>query len=183
MTFRTRVAVRIRTLLGAAMVAVAGGCASLAPSIPVAATPGVLERLSGDWRGEYIGDHDHARQGTIAFKLTAGEDHAHGTVVMTPAGLGRPLQPYRGDELTTPSQWRAEHNRVLAIRFVNADDDTLNGVLEPYWDPDRQTRASTTFRGRLTGNIIEGTFTTTYANGIAETGGRWKVRRTRSWRE
>jgi hypothetical protein len=162
----------VRTLPAAAALTVAMGCASLAPPFPVYATPGDLERLSGDWRGEYIGDHDHGRQGTIALRLMAGENHAHGTIVMIPAGLDQ-----------HPPASRAHFDRVLAIRFVTASDDTLSGAVEPYWDPDRRTRAFSTFRGRLTGDTIEGIFNTKYDSGFPETTGWWKVRRTRSERE
>jgi len=156
--------VPIRAWPGVAFLAVALGCASLAP-VPVSGTPGAMELLSGDWRGEYAGDPDHGRHGTIAFTLVAGEDHAHGTVVMTPAGFDEPLRP------------ESPHYQALAIRFVRAAGDTLSGVLEPYWDPDRRTRASATFRGVLKNRTIEGTFTVAYANGQPETGGWWNVRR------
>jgi hypothetical protein len=126
-----------------------------------------------------VGDRDHARHGTIAFTLVAGEDHAHGTIVMVPAGVGRPFQPYRGDELTLSPPQLAQRQQLLEIQFVNAADNTVNGVVTPYWDPDRRTRASATFIGQLTGGSIEGTFTATYANGDPPTTGRWTVKRTR----
>jgi len=176
-------AVRFRTMLGISSFVfvsswVAASCAFVAPRIEVAGTRGDLERLSGEWRGEYIGDRDHGRRGTIVFKLVAGEDHAHGDVVMIPEGRDRPYQRYQGDE-QRPAPDLTPRSRVLEIRFVNALDDTVTGVLEPYWDPDRRTRASATFHGQLRDHTIEGRFTTTYANGDADTGGRWHVERQR----
>jgi hypothetical protein len=165
-------------LSGLSMLIVAPGCASVAPSFPVHGAPGQVERLSGDWRGEYTGDHDHVRHGTIAFSLMAGEEHAHGTVVMIPAGLDRPYQPYQGDELSEPERVARRH-RVLAVQFVNAAGGAVTGVIAPYWDPDRRTRASATFQGLFVDDAIEGTFTTTYDSGIPPTGGRWIVRRVR----
>ena len=170
---------QLHTALSVSALVFLAGCTFMAPRIEVAGTPGDLERLSGEWRGEYIGDRDHGRRGTIVFKLVAGENHAHGDVVMIPEGRTQPYQRYQGDEQRAPAQEVAQRSRVLEIRFVNALDDTVSGVLEPYWDPDRRTRASATFRGQLKHNTIEGAFTTTYANGDADTGGRWHVRRTK----
>lgn len=167
----------MRILLGALTLAIAIGCASLAPSFPVNASRGDLERLTGDWRGEYVGDRDHARHGSIAFKLVAGENHAHGTVVMTPAGFDRPYQPYQGNDLTKPPREDGLQTGVLTIRFVNASDDTVSRAIAPYWDPDRRTQASAAFRGHFSKDTIEGTFTTTYADGTPTTGGRWRVNR------
>lgn len=50
--------------------------------------------------------------------------------------------------------------QVLTIQFVHAFDGTVDGRLEPYWDPDCQCEAVTTFRGRLIGDRLEGTFST-----------------------
>ena len=67
----------------------------------------------------------------------------------------------------------------LSRSILPSERKLLSGVVAPYWDPDRRSRASATFSGQLTGDTIEGTFTTTYANGDPQTGGRWHVRRTR----
>ena len=169
----------VRTLLGGLALLLSWSCAAIAPSIRMTGTARDLERLSGEWRGEYVGDHDHRRRGTIAFKLIAGEDHAHGEVQMVPEGLDRPYQRYQGSDSGAIRQEPAHGSPVLTIRFVAIEEDTVEGVLDPYWDPDRLTNASATFHGWLRDNVIEGTFTTTYANGVAATGGRWKVVRGR----
>ena len=148
--------------------------AYLAPSIQMYGTPGDLERLAGEWSGEYTGDRAHVRRGTIMFKLVAGERVAHGDVRMTPDGVDRPSQRYSEDEKRLPRE-REHGSRVLTIRFVNAMDGVVNGELDPYWDPDRKTQASATFRGRMADEVIEGTFITRYANGSAERGGRWRA--------
>jgi len=179
MSTRIFLGVSFRVLLGAPMLAGLFGCASLAPQFPVDGTRGDLERLSGDWQGEYVGDRDHGRHGSIAFRLIAGEEHAHGTVLMIPAGSDRPYQAYHGDEFGRLTQRPERSSRLLEIQFVNAAGGSVTGVLAPYWDPDHQTRASATFRGQLTDDTIEGSFTTTYANGSPLTRGRWSVRRRR----
>jgi len=169
----------IRTLLGVTAMVLVSNCAFVAPRVEVLGTPRGLARLSGEWWGEYIGDRDHARHGSIAFKLVAGEDHAHGDVLMIPDGDSQPYGRYQRNEPSTPLYEVAERSRVLEIQFVMVTQDTVSGVLGPYWDPDRQTEASAMFRGRLADGTIEGTFTTSYASGAARTGGRWKVWRAR----
>jgi hypothetical protein len=178
MGMRLRRIVSIQVVLGAAILAVPLGCASLGPAFPVQGTRADLELLSGDWQGEYVGDREHFRNGSIAFKLVAGEDHAHGTVVMIPAGSDRPYEPWYGRDLPVPPYELGRPSRVLEIQFATADGGMVTGVLAPYWDPDRLTRASARFRGYLTGDTIAGTFTTTYADGTPPTSGRWSVRRT-----
>lgn len=153
------------------------GCTFVAPAVPVQGTPAALELLSGEWWGEYVGDREHDRRGTIAFKLIAGEDHAHGDVLMVPRDTVRPYEPYRDDESGRRTAEPVSASRVLSIRFVAAGDGFVRGALDPYWDPDRRTEATATFRGRLRGDTIEGTFTTTYADGTPATGGRWTVAR------
>ncbi len=134
-------------------------CTSLAPSIQMYGRLADLERLAGEWCGDYRGDRDHLRRGTITFKLVAGDHVARGGVLVMPDSVGEP------------------YHRVLPIRFVNTMDGAVNGVLDPYWDPDRETQAFATFRGEITDDMIEGTFSTRYANGAAEADGRWKITR------
>ena len=53
----------------------------------------------------------------------------------------------------------------------------VSGVLDQYWDPDRSTQATTRFQGALADDVIEGTFTTEYASGAAQTTGKWMAKR------
>lgn len=168
----------IQTLAAGVLLFLAAGCAYVAPTIQLQGTARDLERLSGEWLGEYVGDHDHRRRGSISFTLVAGDDFARGDVLMIPENLDRPYRRY-----TDPSVMRNEpmpQSSVLTIRFVIVDRDIVRGELDPYWDPDRSTGASASFVGRLTDDVIEGTFTTTYVSGLAQTGGRWKVVRSRN---
>ncbi len=165
----------VRTCLGALALALSWSCTYVAPPIQLYGSPADLEALTGEWWGEYIGDRDHNRSGTITFRLVAGENHAHGDVLMVPEGTDRAYQPYQGTEVHSAAGEPVHVARALSVRFVDAADGMISGELDPYWDPARRTGARATFRGRLKGHEIEGTFTTRYANGAAETGGRWKV--------
>lgn len=151
------------------------GCSYMGPSIRMYGTPRDIGSLVGDWSGEYVGDPDQGRRGSIFFRLAAEEGQAQGDVLMTRDG--HPLR--RDDGLPDQSAPHlVPHNEVLSISFVQVGDGLVDGVMDPYWDPDRETEARTSFRGRIRDGTIEGRFSTTYGNGASPTGGWWKVRRT-----
>jgi hypothetical protein len=160
----------------------AGGCGYIAPDVRVQGPVEDLDRLAGEWQGEYVGDPAHGRRGSISFKLEAGEAHAHGDVLMIPAGQAAPYGRRSGRvDADTPPAERTERtpDPILTIRLVLANGRTVSGTLDPYWDPDRSTEATTTFQGVLTDDTIQGTFTTEYASGAPRTTGTWTVKRRR----
>jgi hypothetical protein len=147
----------------------AAGCGYVLPSIRLSGRSADLKPLVGEWSGEYESTPPHPRRGTIAFKLAAAEGQAYGDVRMVPEGV---LQPYEPSWIAPRSA-----SKSLAIQFVRADQDQVNGELEPYWDSDRDCQAFTSFRGRIKGRTIEGTFVTMYGRPLGETTGVWKVTR------
>jgi hypothetical protein len=158
---------------------ISAGCATLSPPVRVEGQPADLEALVGKWSGEYVGDGARGRSGTIAFTLAAGENHAHGDVLMIPRGSTRPYERYDGREPIGPRREPRPPAEMLTIHFVRAENGEVYGTLAPYWDPDRDCQAWTSFRGRIKGSVIEGTFASTYARPTAETTGRWRVTRDR----
>lgn len=160
------------SLLGA--LALGSACASAPAAVRLEATPADLQALVGEWEGEYNSSAT-GRSGSIVFKLVAGEDHAHGDVVMIPTGSRRPYEPIRPAPGGMPARDLPE---VLAIRFVRAAEGAVSGSLEPYHDPDCDCEASTTFTGQVRGDVIEGTFHT-ISRGVRGTTGSWKVARKR----
>ncbi len=155
------------------------GCTYVPPPIPLVATPGDAEVLAGRWLGEYEGEGVTPRGGRISFELIAGEDHAHGEVLMIPTGANRPYERYRDGEPPSTGREAPAPPEPLRVRFVRAVNGDVNGALDTYWDPDRQCQVWTTFRGRIRGDTIDGTFASTYSRPLAETKGRWRVVRTR----
>ena len=175
-----RISVAVLTL-GCALFA-AGGCSYIAPEVQVQGPVEDLDRLAGEWQGEYVGDPAHGRRGSISFKLVAGEAHAHGDVLMIPAGQTAPYGRRSGRvDADTPPAERTERSPdpILTIRLVLANGRMVTGSLDTYWDPDRSTEATTTFQGVLADDTIEGTFTTEYASGAPRTAGTWTVKRRR----
>lgn len=164
----------MKRILAAAMLAGAVSCAYVSPPVAVVGSQPDLRELAGEWWGQYRSEGPIERRGSIHFTLIAGEDHAHGDVLMTPAGSNRPYGRFAGEPGTRQMPATPE---TLSIRIVRVEDGAVRGDLEPYWDPDRETTATTTFRGSLREGTIAGTFITTFASGALEARGRWVVNR------
>lgn len=161
-------------VIGLMLVVVTAGCMPM-PTVALEATPADLEMLAGEWQGEYT-SAALGRRGSIAFKLVAGEDYARGDVLMIPQGSGR---PYERDSLKHPPDASGAQpaSQLLTIKFVRASYGAVSGMLDSYWDPDRNCYAHTVFRGHLALGIVEGTFTTNFDCGAGQATGDWKVTR------
>jgi hypothetical protein len=92
---------------------------------------------------------------------------------MSPTGFGR--QP--GGDPSAASPIPPAAPQVLTISFVRVEEGKVSGRLAPYTDPRCGCTLFTVFEGRLSGNTLEGTYTSRHsATGEVE-GGRWKVTR------
>jgi hypothetical protein len=129
-------------------------CASSPREVRIEGAPSEISALAGNWEGEYSSQAT-GRLGSIVFQLVAGEDHAHGDVLMIPRGSNEPYRPRSGGQGPAPGG----ASQLLSIRFVRAEGGKLTGTLDPYWDPDCSCEVTTTFVGEVHGNRIEGTFT------------------------
>jgi hypothetical protein len=174
---RMRISARVTVLLIAMLTS---ACFSM-PPVRLEATPGDLEVLAGQWHGDYSSPA-LGRSGSIEFKLVAGQNQASGAVLMIPQGSARPYQPGTLEHAPNNSGSQPS-SRMLSIRFVRAAAGTVDGMLDPYWDPDRNCEARTVFHGSQTEGTIEGTFTTTFDCGAGEASGQWRVTRTSASRE
>jgi hypothetical protein len=149
-----------------AVAALAAACSSSnpAPEVPVAG--GDLSALTGRWVGEYSST-ETGRTGSIVFELKSGDKVARGDVLMKPKVDAQNAN----DKLRTMPQ-------MLNINFVSATGGVLRGTMDPYTDPSCDCQVQTTFVGRLSGDTIEGTFTTTPQGSSGNiTTGRWKMSR------
>jgi hypothetical protein len=151
------------------------GCTARSTPVPVSGSPADLAALAGEWRGTYETTGTRSgRGGSIFFRLAAEQDTAHGEVIMVLRAVGAPalvlheVDPWRD----TPAG-----SQVLEIRFVRSDGGTITGVLEPYHDPECACVLITQFTGRLAGDDIEGTFTSSQQHAGLTTSGRWHVTR------
>jgi len=155
-------------------IATVGGCAHM-PPVRVNASPADMEMLAGEWKGDYASPA-LGRRGSIEFKLVASSGQAYGDVLMIPQNS---TQPYEPSTLGNPSPQAGmpTGTQLLTIRFVRAESGEINGMLDPYWDPDRNCHAYSVFHGAMAKGVIEGTFTTTFECGAGEATGRWQVTR------
>lgn len=144
-------------------------CASNPAQVNLVADPAGLNQLVGEWTGDYS-SRETGRSGSIVFKLIAGEDHAHGDVVMVPAGMDRPLEPY--SEVAAGAERLPQ---VLTISFVRATGNNVSGTLAPYRDPVCGCSLATTFEGELKGDRIAGTFVTYHGQTGERQTGQWEV--------
>ena len=121
-----------RGALGAAlMVSLVGACAPILPKTPVQADRPTLQQLAGDWEGTY-NSRETKRLGDITFHIRAGTDTAEGGVMIREFGTGD-ANPKRN---SVAARAAARTPPVLAIRFVEVARNEVQGVLEPYPDPD-----------------------------------------------
>lgn len=146
--------------VGLLAAALASSCSSSNPAPPVPVAGSDLAALAGRWVGEYSSEAT-GRTGSIVFELKSGDKVARGDVLMVPKDAKDPgVMP-----------------QMLTINFVNAAGGVLRGTMDPYRDPACDCQVQTTFVGRLSGDTIEGTFTTTPSGNAPITTGRWKIAR------
>jgi len=164
---------RSPTFLTVLLLPALAACGASRSPVPLVGAATDVAALAGEWVGDYS-SVESGRSGSISFTLRAATDSAFGDVVMIPVGLGRPLLPWRGENMTGAAQ--APASTVLTIRFVRVEQGHVSGTLDPYADPQTGARLLTTFSGELKGNTIAGTYTTRLPSGETQSG-RWSVQR------
>ena len=165
---------RLPAVAVVACCAIGAGCSVPMKTVPVSASHVQWEALAGEWHGTYQMDGYH-RHGTIAFKLVAVEEQASGEVLMIPESRG---WPYTGNQANgVPPQQTGLRTELLTIRFAEAVQGTIQGTMDPYWDPDRRCTARASFSGAVQGDRMSGTVTSTCVGGIGTLRGRWRAQR------
>ena len=142
---------RARSVLPVIAAGLASACSILPAAVPVAGPQADLRQLEGEWVGRYSSSTD-SREGSVIFELSGGRNVARGEVQMGP-----------------------QMDRALTIEFVNIEEGFISGTLEPYLDPATRDTLVTTFRGRLEGNRINGTFVTVRSSGETVRSGTWSA--------
>jgi hypothetical protein len=165
---------RLNTLCSAVLTLTLGACGASRSPVPLVGASADVAALTGEWVGDYS-SAESGRSGSISFTLRAAGDSAFGDVIMIPAAWGRPLMPWREQNVGVGANQTRE-TTVLTIRFVRVQQGHVSGTLDPYADPQTGARLFTTFSGELSGNTIAGTYTTRLPSGESQTG-RWSVQR------
>ena len=140
---------------------------------PVSGSRPAVSRLVGEWQGDYS-SVESGRRGLITFRLRAGADTAEGDVIMQTRTESEPSAP----NVTAARDGVRTTHQALSIRFVFVSETEVSGVLDPYRDPDCGCTLTTTFRGTIKGDVIEGTFHSEGSGmGHIPQDGRWRVKR------
>jgi hypothetical protein len=165
-------------LLTTSLAAIALACASKPTPITVTGDPSDRASLAGKWSGEYRSTST-GRSGSIVFNLSSSGEAASGDVVMIPVGYGKALAPFNQGTAAGTAMQNTNSSQVLTIKLVRVAGDTVSGVLDAYRDPNCDCPVVTNFTGRLDGDTIDGTFSTTGSQTNAPQTGTWRVKRAR----
>ena len=140
------------------------------PGFEVSARNFDVSPLVGEWKGTFINPEMH-RQGTISFTLAGRDEKAAGEIVLLPTAAD-------GDSSHVAAVVPAQPQQVLQISFIRLEGNNVVGRIEPYQSTTCNCRVTSTFRGALNGNVIEGTYIVIGAdNPTVRFGGNWHVTR------
>jgi hypothetical protein len=137
------------------LAAALAGCAPIISKVPIRGDATSIARLAGAWEGTYNSPQT-GRSGSITFNLAVGADTASGDILMVPKGQA---SESGWENSTSAVRAMSASSEVLTIRFVEIAGGELFGRLDPYRDPECGCGLTTTFRGRISKDVIEGTFT------------------------
>jgi hypothetical protein len=157
------------------MTAAVAACRYQPEPVPLLAAPADIAALAGRWEGQYLG-RESGRSGSIVFMIAAGKDTAYGDVLMgrDPGNWGPPITA--ADAATGEHARHASSAELLRVSFVRIRGGRTEGKLEPYIAPDCHCTVTTTFRGAITDNVIQGDYVTRGPDGLQQTG-TWSVTR------
>ena len=146
-----------------------------ASPVPMQGTDEQIQALSGEWTGRYW-SQETGRHGTIRFTLPERADTGFGEVEITFSPTLHMLSAGSNGEAAQPKPCT-----TIDIRVVRVEAERVEGTMAPYWDPDCDCRAQTVFEGKLSGNRIEGSFSTRRESADRRTlTGKWLAERPQS---
>src|SRR6266581_117313 len=95
--------IRSRTLSPLLLALTLTACGASRSPVPLVGASSDIGALTGEWAGDYS-SAESGRSGSIGFTLRAAGDSAFGDVVMIPSAWGRPLVPWRDQNMTAGNQ-------------------------------------------------------------------------------
>jgi hypothetical protein len=128
-------------------------------------------RLAGEWVGEFQGARSD-RSGSIDFRLEADRDSASGEVSLLDSYMGY-ARPLRYDERGPAA--RVTTGTTLRIRYVRVGGSIVEGLLEPFRDPECDCMVTTRFLGEIRGDSIIGEYVS--RDGWTTRRGEWRMSR------
>lgn len=172
----------LRVLIAIAAVASCQPMHTAAP-VPVQGSPDQLSAISGEWSGRYWSKAT-GRHGIIRFSLGENADTGLGEVEITfspSLRAGRYASAADGNKNHHTDNLEPDACTTIALTLVRVEQDRVLGTMAPYWDPDCDCRAQTVFEGKISGNIIAGTFSSRRESSDRRLlTGQWRVEREQS---
>lgn len=160
--------------LAAVSAILTAACTYAGTPVPMRGGASDIGALAGRWDGEFWSDESR-RNGSLLFTIRAGTDTAFGDVVLTPTAF----ESVTAADAKEGDPVHLRHSRapeVLRIHFVTVRAGVIQGEIEPYIAPDCKCVVVTEFLGTVSGDVVEGTYTTR-GPGVRQEG-RWSMRRT-----
>ena len=115
------------------------------------------------------------KYGSILIRITATHDTAFGEVMLS---WHAPYDPQIMREDPNALDGFVDITQVIKIDEMFLQNRNIGGIIEPYREPKAGYLVTTQFQGRLSKDIMEGTF----QSSVKQTGesykGKWKVTRT-----
>lgn len=147
-------------------------CTYYPANFPIYGTTDERARLAGDWEGEFD-DSRAGGGGSISFRLEAGRDSASGDVTLLASHIGNAQLGY---ETRVPTA-RTATRTTLRIGYASVGASLVEGILEPFRDPECDCMVDTSFRGELRGDSIVGRYVS--RRGWTMRRGEWRMSRRR----
>ena len=156
------------------------GCASTSSKTPaikeVSGTEFDVAQLTGTWEGNFSSTVSQ-RSGTITLELNQAGKREVGSILLQYQKQHPKVHAPKGHNVKKTGTYTK--TKPLSVEFIAIEGGKISGNVTPYADPvfTRKT-VFTTYEGIVTGNRIEGTYTTRVGqNGNSFTGSWWAVRK------
>lgn len=153
------------------LVLVMGGCAATSLQKDLTIERGRGKDLAGTWKGTFLNTATN-RSGFIELTLLEESASTPGSVQLRAPEKEELYQVFDAELRGTRSPIRP---MGLTISFLQFTDGIVQGVLEPYEDPERRCLVVTSFEGRMKDGKIVGTFSTRGAGTGPVPTGTWSV--------
>jgi len=132
-----------------------------------------LANLTGMWEGEFTTSIPD-RYGSLYITVTATHDTAYGEVVLS--WQTSFLPPIMREDPNALDSYR-KTTQVIKIKEIFLNNGNIGGIIEPYAEPKAGYLVTTKFQGRLSKDVMEGTFQSNVKETRESYKGRWKVTR------
>ena len=169
-----------KTLFIGAIASLTLGCVSTLSTTPtikeVSGTKFDVAQLTGTWEGNFISTVTQ-RTGVIKLELDQEANREVGSILLQYQKQHPKIHAPKGHNVKKTGTYTK--TKPLSVEFIAIEGGKISGTVTPYADPLFPGKTVfSTYEGIVTGNRIEGTYTTRIGqNGNAFTGSWWAVRK------